>query len=232
MSLRYSLSTVSETDVQITFHAPLSPALAVYLHHLQQSLHKHLGQALVDSVLAYERLLLCFSPQHSLSPKQRETHLNAVLQQLLAHKTPKKTRPTLTLPVYYGPEAGADFNSVCEQTGLSAEALIQLHSSTLYHVYALGFSPGFAFLGELPHSLRLPRRATPRLTLPPGSVAIAHGQTAIYPQSSPGGWHLIGRCPKRLFHPQKEPPHPFTVGQAVRFEPISHQTYLSLGGEL
>lgn len=228
-----SVEAVSETDVLVRFNAALSPALIQQLRHWQLLLQQQLSVALIDSVLAYRSLLLCFSPQDPRSPQQRVLLVKQQLEQLMALPPRHQTQhQTMILPVYYGPEAGADFTAVCQKTQLSAEALIELHSTQSYYVYALGFSPGFAFLGELPEALQLPRRKTPRTSLPAGSVAIAHNQTAVYPQPSPGGWRLIGRCPTSLFSTDTSPPNLLSIGDEVKFQPISRDEFLQLGGEL
>jgi len=97
------------------------------------------------------------------------------------------------IPVCYGGEDGPDLPEVADTLGLSVDEVISLHSGTAYTVAAVGFSPGFPYLSGLPERLRLPRRATPRLGVPAGSVAVAAGQAGIYPFASPGGWHLLGR---------------------------------------
>ena len=94
---------------------------------------------------------------------------------------------------------GRDLAEVAQACGLGVAEVIALHSAVEYRVGAIGFAPGFAYLGELDSRLQLPRRATPRTRVPAGSLAIAERQTAVYPQASPGGWHLLGRCPLSLF---------------------------------
>lgn len=233
MSVAFSAEAVSETDIMLRFEIPPSASSIQQLSALQTQLSAQLAHRLIDSVLAYQSLLLCFSPADPYSPAQRITLVNHLVKNLLAASNfTQLTSRTIKLPVYYGSETGVDFEAVCERTNLTAHELIALHSSQAYHVYALGFSPGFAFLGELPPALHLPRRSTPRLSLPAGSVAIAHNQTAVYPQPSPGGWHLIGRCPTQLFDAQKHPPGLFSIGATVIFEPVSRAQYIALGGSL
>jgi inhibitor of KinA len=125
------------------------------------------------------------------------------------------------IPVLYGGEAGPDLDEVTRETGLSATGIVELHSSAEYHVYMLGFLPGFAYLGDLDEKLRLPRLKTPRTRVPAGSVAIADQTTAIYPLESPGGWRLIGRTPLRLFDHTADPPAVFAAGDRVRFRPVT-----------
>ena len=99
-------------------------------------------------------------------------------------------------------------------------------------MYAVGFAPGFAYLGEVDERIAASRLATPRQQVPRGSVAIADRQTAVYPAQSPGGWNLIGVCPQRMFDPNLIPSMPVQVGDRVRFDAIDKQTFLALGGEL
>ena len=121
------------------------------------------------------------------------------------------------IPVCYD---GPDLAEIAEITGMSTEAVIALHSSAIYTVAAVGFSPGFPYLLGLPEPLALPRRATPRQSVPAGSVAMAGGQTGIYPFASPGGWQILGRTSARLFDPSAERPAWLQTGDRVRFVPV------------
>jgi KipI family sensor histidine kinase inhibitor len=115
---------------------------------------------------------------------------------------------------------GADLDDVAARTRLSRDEVIQRHSTREYHVMALGFLPGWAYLGPLDDALALPRRTTPRARIPAGAVAIAGTQTGIYPRESPGGWHLIGSTHIVLFTPERTPPVLFRPGDRVRFVPV------------
>lgn len=125
------------------------------------------------------------------------------------------------LPVCYEGDAAPDLAETARAIGVSEAEVVALHSGTEYLVYMLGFLPGFPFMGDLPEALRLPRRAEPRVRVPAGSVAIATGLTAIYPWESPGGWHLLGRCPVPLFDAARASPSLLAAGDWVRFEPVS-----------
>jgi KipI family sensor histidine kinase inhibitor len=126
----------------------------------------------------------------------------------------------VTIPVRYGGAAGPDLEDVARDCGLRPAEVIALHSQTHYAVYCLGFQPGFAYLGGLDSRLHTPRRATPRLAIPAGSVAIGGSQTGIYPLSTPGGWHVIGHTPLRLFDPSSAPGVLLQPGDTVRFVPM------------
>lgn len=112
---------------------------------------------------------------------------------------------------------GADLGAVARACGLREREVVDLHTSAAYEVLAIGFQPGFAYLGFLPEKLRLPRRATPRTRVPAGSVAIAADQTAVYPHASPGGWHLLGRTDFPCFDAEARGLTPFAVGDRVQF---------------
>jgi len=121
------------------------------------------------------------------------------------------------IPVTYD---GQDLTEVAQRTGMTEESVIDMHCLREYRVYMLGFAPGFAYLGDLDQRLALPRRESPRKRVRKGSVAIAEAQTAVYPSSTPGGWHLIGRTEMTMFDPTRDPPATLAVGDRVRFERI------------
>lgn len=127
----------------------------------------------------------------------------------------------ITIPVCYGGAHGPDLADVAEAGGLTEDAAIALHSDITHHVYMIGFAPGHPYLGDLPDALRLPRRKTPRKRIAPGTVAVAVGQTVIYPFASPGGWHAIGQTPAVLFDITRETPTLLRAGDKVRFRPVS-----------
>jgi KipI family sensor histidine kinase inhibitor len=124
------------------------------------------------------------------------------------------------IPACYEDSHAPDLAEVAQRTGLTAEEVVRLHSSMRFHVYMVGFSPGFPYMGNLPDALVLPRRLDPRVRVPAGSIAIAMSLTAIYPVESPGGWHLIGATPVRLFDARWPRPALLAPGDVVTFEPI------------
>jgi len=129
------------------------------------------------------------------------------------------------LPTCYGGEFGPDLPFVSQHSGLSEDEVIRLHSETPYHVYMIGFTAGFAYLGGLPERLHTPRLPSPRTKTPRGAVGIGGSQTGAYSAETPGGWRLIGRTPVPLFDPLREPPTPMLPGDTVRFDPISREEY-------
>ena len=125
------------------------------------------------------------------------------------------------IPVIYGGEYGPDLNALCEKIGLTADDVIALHTGREYTVDMIGFTPGFAFIGDLDERLRVPRRKEPRQRVEAGSVGIADERTGLYAMASPGGWTIIGRTPSRLFDPNAEQPFVLGAGTRVRFTAIS-----------
>jgi len=133
-----------------------------------------------------------------------------------------------TIPVCYEPAFAPDIDAVAERTGLGRSQVVEAHSGREYHVYMIGFVPGYPYMGDLARELVLPRREDPRLRVPPGSVAIATTLTAIYPIESPGGWHIVGRTPVRLFDPERDPPALLRPGDKVRFSPIPGERFAEI----
>lgn len=149
------------------------------------------------------------------------------LEQALA-STSASTQKTVDIPVCYGGDFGPDLDFVAAHCSLSEEQVIALHSTPGYRIYAIGFAPGFCYLGGLDQQLHSPRLESPRQKVIAGSVGIAGSQTGVYPLESPGGWRLIGRTPLRLFAPERRQPLLYQAGDIIRFRPITPQEYLVL----
>ena len=139
-----------------------------------------------------------------------------------AQRATAPPREPVEIPVCYQPAFAPDLAEVAGQTGLTPGEVVDRHTAALQPVLMIGFAPGFPYIGGLdPRLATVQRRATPRARVEVGSVAIANGQTAIYPFATPGGWNLIGRTPLRLFDPLREPPALLQAGDRVRFVAIS-----------
>lgn len=155
--------------------------------------------------------------------------LDTLLGRVVSVANAIKVEPTIVeIPVCYGGEYGPDLAHVAAHNGLTEQEVITLHSGGDYLVYTLGFAPGFPYLGGLSEQLATPRRDTPRVRIPAGSVGIAGVQTGIYPLETPGGWQLIGRTPISLFRPHRQPPTLLSSGNRLVFRPISEQEYIQL----
>lgn len=132
------------------------------------------------------------------------------------------------IPVCYEEEFSPDMKNVEAHTGLSREEIIEIHSSTDYLIYMLGFLPGFAYLGEMDKRIATPRLDSPRVEISRGAVGIGGEQTGIYPVASPGGWQLIGRTPVLVYDRERENPILYKSGDYIRFVPISRNEYFEI----
>ena len=144
----------------------------------------------------------------------------------------EKGEKIITIDIYYGTEVGFDLADISKKTTLSIDEIISIHSSKLYDVYAIGFLPGFAYLGNVNKEIAMPRLSTPRKLVPKGSLALADIQTAIYPQNSAGGWNIIGKTAMELFNKELDTLSSLNVGNKVRFNPITKKEFLKQGGVL
>jgi inhibitor of KinA len=138
---------------------------------------------------------------------------------------------SVEIPVLYGGPGGEDLEPLAAAHGLSPDEAVALHTAPVYFVGMLGFAPGFAYLSGLEPHLMTPRRSTPRARVPAGSVAIGGEHTGIYPFDSPGGWHVIGRTPLRMFDPGRPAPSLLCTGDEVRFVAIDEAQYRVLAQE-
>ena len=134
-------------------------------------------------------------------------------------------REVVEIPVVYGGEYGPDLGIVAQLNSLSEDEVIKRHSEAEYPIYMLGFVAGFPYLGGMDKSIAAPRKQTPRLKIPAGSVGIAGQQTGIYSVESPGGWQIIGRTPLKLYDADGEKPILLRAGQSMRFKPITEAEY-------
>lgn len=138
----------------------------------------------------------------------------------------------VNIDVYYGDDVGLDLQRVARDKNLSVDDVIEIHSSKIYDVYAVGFLPGFAYLASIDEKIISPRLKTPRKKIPKGSVAIADNQTAVYPQNSPGGWNILGKTAFELFDKNLDCLSALSIESKVKFNPISKEKFLSQGGVL
>ena len=224
------LHSAGENALILYLGEETSPEVSGRVQAAALAIEAALGEQLIDLVPSYASLLVIYNAMLT-----DHMHVSARIREAVATIESAATSAegsTVVLPVYYSPESGEDLEALAERSSISVEDVIQIHSAMEYRVYAIGFAPGFAYLGEVDERIAAPRLSTPRAKVPRGAVAIADRQTAVYPAVSPGGWNLIGRCPVRMFNPDSKPIMPVSVGDKVRFEPIDRVRFLELGGEL
>jgi len=226
-----NIHVAGENALIIYFGEKTDPKISAQVQQAVDLLSLTLKDRLIDLVPSYASLLVVFNPllcDHLAVRKMIREALQAIS---LGNDRPSEGK-VIELPVYYSLESGPDLAIISERTGLSVDDIIAIHQQGEYLVYAIGFAPGFAYLGEVDERIASPRLSTPRLKVPRGAVGIADRQTAVYPAVSPGGWNLIGLCPERMFNPDAEPTMPVQVGDRVKFKAISREQFLALGGTL
>ena len=226
----YSVALAGENSLIVYFTRKSGGAPVTAISINAELLKNMMGDLIIDLVPSHNSLLLIFDPLKT-DHVAIEAKL-AVSLENISEPTESDHGELVVLPVYYSEESGPDLEALCDFSGLSTREIISLHKGIDYRVCAIGFAPGFAYLGEVDRRISKPRLETPRLSVPAGSVAIADQQSAVYPSSSPGGWNLIGLCPTEMFDIRKNPPMPVRVGDRVRFEEITRNEYLSMGGIL
>ncbi len=150
------------------------------------------------------------------SPDDTAERIAATAFAAAEHAASVAPRRVHEVPVRY---EGEDLADVARHTGLTPAEVVERHAAASYRVAFVGFQPGFAYLAGLPPELHVPRRASPRVRIPRGSVAIGGEWTGIYPLATPGGWNLIGSTDLELLAPDREEPALLQPGDEVRFVP-------------
>ncbi len=189
---------------------------------LAEAIRRECASTARDVVIGYCTVTVYFDPLHVDAARIEDDIAR------LAHTSAGERRPPgalVDVPVCYGGDEGPDLRHVAAAAALTEEHVIAIHSGTIYRVYVVGFVPGFPYMASVDPRLALPRRATPRTRVPAGSVAIAAGQTGIYPSETPGGWHLIGRTPLKPYDAARDEPFAFKPGDRVQFHAIDRDTF-------
>lgn len=158
--------------------------------------------------------------------------LKLLIENLDISFTQNSSSEIINIDVYYGLEIAIDLKNLANSKSLTIEEVIDIHSNKVYDIFAIGFLPGFAYLGNVDEKIAMPRLTTPRKNISKGSVAIADTQTAIYPQNSPGGWNIIGQTTFNCFDKNLESLSLFKVGAKVKFNPVSKNEFLKQGGKI
>ena len=198
----------------------ISPEVNRQVRELDIAISQNPIEGIIETIPAYRSLLIIYNPLkiHVSWLKKWIEDCQKRIQDI-HFPEPKNVK----IPVVYGGDYGPDLEWVAQYHKMSIEEVIHLHTETMYQVYMIGFTPGYPYMGDLPEKIVTPRRETPRTSVPSGSVAVAQNQTGIYPVESPGGWHVIGRTPLKLFDLKRQPPALLEMGNLVEFYAISEE---------
>ncbi|WED24384.1 5-oxoprolinase subunit PxpB [Vibrio sp. JC009] len=227
---KLSIEAVCESSILVRFSDEININLPHYINAVAELIVAQHANSIMNITPSYTTLLIDYLP-YRVSEDEFIASVASVLHDVEVNLTALSYN-TIVLPVFYDESVAPDLAAVMEARKLSKQDLIALHTGQEYTVCAIGFTPGFAFLANVPEPLATPRLKTPRLSVAKGSLGIADRQTAIYPTQTPGGWNIIGNCPVPLFDPASEKLSPFRIGDKVKFESIDRDYYFELGGEL
>ena len=179
----------------------------------------HLG--IINCVPSYNKILIQFNPLSDTKLKIIN-FIHSINQKKI---TPINNKEIVEIPICYDDEFALDIIDVSKKTRITKSNIIKLHLNTEFYVYMIGFAPGFPFMGNLDKQLSVPRKLTPRVHVPAGSVAIVDNLCVIYPNQSPGGWNIIGRTPQCMFDKNKKNPTFVNAGYSVKFKSISKKQF-------
>lgn len=219
-----TLSPLGDSAVVVALGTGLDELMLLRVRALAEALTRDLPAGVVDVVPAFASVTVFYDPVRIGDYAQLCATIEARAARADAGMLTQESR-RIEIPVCYGGAFGPDLAAVAAHSYLSAARVVELHSGADYLVHAIGFAPGFAYLGGLPGKIHTPRRATPRTSVPAGSVGIGGEQTGVYPLTTPGGWNLIGRTPLAMFDATRAEPALLRVGDRVTFRAISTEEF-------
>ena len=220
----YRVLSAGDTAIVVEFGEQIDRKVSTTVLALARRMAEARIEGVVECVPTFRSLMVHYDPL-LLSTDSLVRRIDELVQGL---QTTTRVGRQWKLPACYDESIAPDLDEVAARTGLSPAQVVECHSATTYHVYMIGFMPGMAYLGDVPEVLRLPRRSTPRIKVPAGSLAIATMMSCVYPLDTPAGWHLIGRSPVPFLIRHPRPAALLAPGDTVRFAPVSLREYEDL----
>lgn len=224
MSAYPQIRAFGDTGFSVEFGEGIDRGVNAMVMALHAALRDAALPGVVETIPSFRALLVQYDPLVT-SRAELEAKVRDMLPGLKAEASVGRL---WSLPVCYDPELAPDLQEVAERCGLTPDGVVAKHCASRFFVYMLGFMPGLAYLGGLDEALHLPRRKEPRLKVPQSAVAIAESMSTIYPWESPGGWHLIGRTPLKLFDAARDEPILLAAGDEVTFRSVSRDDYAAM----
>lgn len=223
---------ISETAALVEFGKVINEEINKRVRTFCNYFDDHPFKGFVEYVPAFTSISVIYNPLE-LNYESPYEEVKELLEERLCHVDFSKVyeENIVNIPVCYGGEFGPDIEYVAEINNLTVEEVIKIHSEGKYLVYMIGFAPGFPYLGGMSEQISAPRRESPRIAIPEGSVGIAGMQTGVYPIETPGGWQLIGRTPIKMFKLDRQPQSILKAGDIAKFYPISYDEYMKLKEE-
>lgn len=201
MAIRFLLA--GDSCIVVEFGDEINPEINRMVRFMFLSLKREGTPGINELIPTYRSLYVQYDPLE-ISLEELKRRLKRVVKKFDEVKLPPLR--VVEIPTVYGGRYGPDLEFVAEYNGLTQEEVVEIHTSSCYLVYMIGFTPGFAYLGGVSKRIATPRLETPRVKVPAGSVGLTGEQTGVYPVESPGGWRLIGSTPIRIFDPGRDPP--------------------------
>ncbi len=228
----FHIYPIAESAITIEYGKEIAIEANQVLLRLQQRFHASPFPGFIDTSITYNSLSVFFDPRQLFSegqPSPLAFVLNRIRQTLKDFSQIVQQQPFQgthhLVPVCYDGPLAPDLTTVASFHNSDPDSIIQAHCAQDWYVFMIGFNPGFSYMGILPDTLAMPRKTSPAIQVAAGSVGIAGKQTGIYPNSSPGGWQIIGRTPLLVFNPKEPEPCLFKAGDTVRFTRIDFPTF-------
>ncbi|MBM7587730.1 inhibitor of KinA [Bacillus pakistanensis] len=231
--MNYQLHPLGDQAIIIDFGNEINEVTHQSVQTVATLLDEHPPEWMIEYIPAFTTVTLFYNlmkiPLHSKSTFPYSIICEKIKILLSNIPSIKQSKPRIVeIPVCYGGEFGPDLEEVAKYNRLTTEEVMTLHANGEYLVYMIGFAPGFPYIGGMNKRIATPRKATPRLKIPEGSVGIAGNQTGVYPIETPGGWQLIGKTPLKLFRPYEENPSLLMAGDQIKFKPITLEEYMEM----
>jgi inhibitor of KinA len=221
----FELRDAGDSALIVLLPERIHPLINAWCVALARAIEQRFGRIVRDVVIGYCSVTAYFDPL-AIDVRWLEQEIKEIARWLDPDE--REEGGQLTVPVCYGGQWGPDLAEVAKFGSCSESDVIELHAGVAYRVYLVGFVPGFAYMAEVDSRIAAPRRRSPRTKVPAGSVAIAGGQTGVYPSATPGGWNIIGRTPVKPYDPNRAHPFLFRPGDHVRFQPITPDEFRRL----
>jgi len=226
----YKISPLGETALIIDFGNTIDESINKLVHSLFYQLQHDPIPGMIEAVPAYSSLTIYYDILFIRNNLNKQTTAFEWVSESLKKFIPKENIETgdpqilVKVPVCYEIEYAPDLGFIASQNKISDNEAVYLHTSTTYHIYMLGFLPGFAYMGMVDEKISSSRKQKP-VFVEAGSIGIAGKQTGIYPFRSQGGWQIIGRTPLKLFDKEKINPVLFKAGDKVQFYSITKDEF-------
>ena len=192
-----------------------------FANHILNHIKENYKLGIKNCVPSYNKILIQFDPDSQKKEKILDFLFSIKLKGVKSNDSYK----IIEIPICYEEEHSLDLIDISNQTNLTKEKIIDIHLNTSFHVYMIGFMPGLPFMGDIDESLSVPRKLSPRVNVPKGSVGIVDNLCVIYPNNSPGGWNIIGNTPLNLFIKNNIEPTVLKPGNQVKFKSISKSEF-------